>query len=331
MLVFGSRGRMSNSIQKSIIQRVHDFLNVQDECSPAELYTRLREYRNQIHPDRFVEEKAKKTAEARFKDAQELMTELFRHIQDEAIHRTPAEIVLYKPVYDNVFTQHELDEARKEIEDLKQSIEWREHEIELLKDELKKKEDAHFQEERRNLEKMYRPTTGRLASLGIVFVLGALMAAMSKVKEVSDFISQYSPFPSGTINMFLFVIFTTMLLLTLKRYIENLLLRRRVQEVCSARFSVDFMKHLSLICSWEADKPKKFAESHAFDFISGGRSLWKSVLGHVGFPLFQTSTHELLKNCFLDHLLQKQLIEISNAEALDRTFIIREAVRHWKL
>ncbi|MCX5800716.1 MAG: hypothetical protein NTX17_04945 [Candidatus Eisenbacteria bacterium] len=321
---------MNNSIQKSIIQRVRDLLNMRDECSPIELHSRLREYCHHIHPDRFVDAESKKTAEARFKAAQELMPELFRFIQDEAIRRTPAELMLYRPIYDNVFTQHELDEANKEIERLKHRIECGEFEIEQLKDELKRKEDARFQEERRNLEKLYKPTPGSLASLGLVFMLGALMPAMNKVKETSDFISQYSPFSPATIKMTLFVLFVTMLFLTLKQYIENLLLRRRVQEVCSTRFSIDFMNHLSYVYTWEDCKRGKFTESHAFDFIAGNRAKWKSLLAHIGFPLFRTSTYELLKNCFIGYLIQKQLIEISNAEDLNRTFTVKDAKYYWR-
>jgi hypothetical protein len=239
---------MSTSIQKSVIQKVRDFLKTSDECSATELYTRLGEYRREIHPDRFIDEDTKKTAEAKFIEAQNLLTELFQFIQEEAALRAPAELVLYKPIYDSVFLQHALDASkaeiaglRSEIADLQQSQEWNGLQVEELKAELKKRDDDRFEDERKRLEEMYKPSGGSWAFRGIVFVLGVLLVAMGRVKEVSDFVSQYSPFSQRMMNTTLFVVLLAMIALTLKQYLENLVLRHRVEDICSARFSVDFM------------------------------------------------------------------------------------------
>jgi hypothetical protein len=175
----------------------------------------------EIHPDRFSDEEAKKTANAKFTEAQELLSELFQYIQDEAAHRTPAELVLFKPLYDSVFLQHALDASRTEISELKTSLEWSEREVEELKTSLKKRDDDHFDDERKRIQKMYLPSTTSWASLGIIFVLSFLLTAMSKVKNVSDFISQYSPFSQNLMNTTLFIVLIIMIVLTLKRYVEN--------------------------------------------------------------------------------------------------------------
>ena len=62
-----------------------------------------------------------------------------------------------------------------------------------------------------------------------------------------------------------------------------------------------------------------------FDFIAGKRAGWKILLGSLGFKLFQTRTYETLKDYFIGHLLKKELIKISYARDLERTFTINSA------
>lgn len=42
-------------ITPSIIQKVKDELNIQEELPPTELYDLLHRYRNSQHPDRFTD------------------------------------------------------------------------------------------------------------------------------------------------------------------------------------------------------------------------------------------------------------------------------------
>lgn len=90
---------MSTSIQKSILQRARDFLQTADTVSATELYTQLEQYRNEIYPDRFIDDETKKNVEQRFAEAQNLLTELFHFIQAEAGNKNPTEMVRYKPIY----------------------------------------------------------------------------------------------------------------------------------------------------------------------------------------------------------------------------------------
>jgi hypothetical protein len=319
---------MSTAIQKSILQRVRDFLGINGELSATELHRELRGYLTEIQPDRFSDDAAKKAAESKFNEAEQLLAELFQFIQNEATQKSPSELCLFKPVYDGVFLQHALDASKKEIKDLKIQLERKEDEIGQLKTSLKKTEDEKFESERKRIEKMYKPSATKWASLGIMFALSVLAAAMTKVKDVSEFILQYSPFPQNFMNTTIFMILIVMVILTLKQYVENLVLRRKLEDICSARFTVDFVDYLARLDSAEAEKPKRFTEANVFDFISGKRSRWKAFLGHVGFRIFQTRTDESLKNCFINHLLKKELVQVSHADGLDRFFTINRT-RYW--
>jgi len=121
----------------------------------------------------------------------------------------------------------------------------------------------------------------------------------------------------------LFVILLIVLTVTLKQYVEGLVIRAKIQDICSARFSVDFLKSLSP--HEQDERVRKFAESDVFDFIAGKRAGWKILLGSLGFKLFQTRTYETLKDYFIGHLLKKELIKISYARDLERTFTINSA------
>lgn len=318
---------MNKQMQVNILQRVRKFLGVDEECSASELYSRLREYRNQMHPDRFTEDEAKEHAEAKFKEAQQLLPELFRYVQDEALHRTPAELALYKPVYDHVFTQAALDAARSEIDDLKQQLEWRENEVERLEGQLNDRKNQEFDAERRRLEKLYKPGGRTWASLGITLVLSGALAIMTKMEDVSAKLKQYSPVDEKLLNNCTFGLFLLILLLAAKRFVENVIMRRRVREVCSVKAPIDFLNFLS--GRRAAEDVEHFSEYEVYEFLGGNALWWKRALGVCGFVHFQIETIDELKSFFISSLLKKELISISYAEGLDRRFSIRKKRGNW--
>jgi hypothetical protein len=95
---------MSQDLQKNPIERAKDLLGIRDEIKSPELYKKLREYRNNIHPDRFQEDEQKKQAEEKFNEIQTLLAEVFAYIQREELGATPSDLIHYKPLYDNVYS-----------------------------------------------------------------------------------------------------------------------------------------------------------------------------------------------------------------------------------
>ena len=120
-----------------------------------------------------------------------------------------------------------------------------------------------------------------------------------------------------------------MLLLVVKQYIENKILSQKVSDVCAPSFSKEFWAYLSNIKEWEDDKTKDFSEEDVFTYIYGKKTIIKNILGKIGFKLFQAETIDRLKNFFISSLLNKQLIIISLAKDLDRTFTIKEGRRKY--
>src|ERR1017187_1957290 len=110
---------MGNEIQKSLTERIKDFLQLEGEHSLIELTELLRNFRNDTHPDRFQDEELKRKAEERVKDAHALLDEIEKQLEVEEFNRKPSEMALYKPLYDAVKFRAELDKTEGELEDVK--------------------------------------------------------------------------------------------------------------------------------------------------------------------------------------------------------------------
>ena len=210
-------------------------LEIIDELSATELFSILRDYRKQIHPDRYTDEASKQEEEKKFKEAQQLLDELYLYIQNEALHRKPSDLVMFKPVYENILTQAELDKAHNEINDLKQIIESKEWEIEKLKGQIEDREIKEFEKEKKQLESLYTTSGHKIASVGTALLLSGLLLVMTNIENISEKIKKYSPIDDKYLNIIIFTIFIVLLLLALKKLIENIMIKRRVWQACSTR------------------------------------------------------------------------------------------------
>jgi len=321
--------QINKSLQINIVKNVRDLLEIQGECSTTELYRLLREYRNQIHPDRYSEESSKKIAEVKFKQANQLLQELFLYIQNESLNRTPTELVLYKPIYDHVLTQAALDRSQEEINDLKQRLDLRDWEIDRLKKQLDDKEKQEFEDERKKVESLYTMSRRGWASMGIALILSGLLTIMTKIEDVSAKLKKYSPIDEKYLNLFLFIVFITVLMLTLKKYVENKIMKRRLDQVCSAIVSNGFIAYLEQ--KSRGKEVKDFNEYEVFEYLYGPKHWWKKILSACGFVHFQINKIEQLKDFFISNLLRKRLVSISYANKLDRSFTIKFKGKHWDL
>jgi hypothetical protein len=113
---------MTQSIDLTILQKVKTVLQITDDLSSIELLHLMKDYRKRIHPDKFTEETAKKTAEDKFKEIGQLIEELDRFIQVDQVNRSAKEVALYEPLYDNLSLQRELDDAKNKVEELESTI-----------------------------------------------------------------------------------------------------------------------------------------------------------------------------------------------------------------
>lgn len=319
---------MSRDLQKNAIERAKDLLGIKEDIESPELYKKLREYRNNIHPDRFQEEEQKKLAEEKFKEAQTLITEVFTYIQQEELSATPTDLINYKPFYDNVYFQENLDQSKQRIESLEHEVKSLREQNKILTEKLEEKVSRELLDEIKEIENHYKVSYENIKPIGAIILLTSLIAIMSKIEEVSNIIRKYSPFSDHTLNIGIFVVFSFLLLFLFKQLAESRLFSFVVNKYCSSRYTSNFMKYLSDRYDCEADDVKTFNEKDAYDFIAGNNSFLKRSLSFLGVRLLHSDTLDNIKKCFINNLLHKKLIEVAEAKNLDRQFkILRPSTR----
>jgi hypothetical protein len=320
---------MNKQIDKSIIQKAKEILQIEDELSSIELLKLLQDYRKRMHPDKFIEENAHKEATEKFKEIGSTIEELNKCIEHEKLHRGAKELALYEPLYDNVTLQSQLDEASKKIIDFERQIENLTEKNLTLNKALTEKQNSELENENFELKQLYKPSKQKLASLGILFLLSSSFAVMTKIEEVSLVVKKFSPLPEPILNKVIFYLFIFMLIMVVKQYIENKIISQKVSEVCSPKYSKRFWNYLNIFKDWDDDKTKDFTEEDVFSFIQGKNNNIRKIFASLGFKIFQIETTDRLKNFFINSLLNKQLIEISLAKGLDRTFTVKEGYRKY--
>lgn len=320
---------MDKLLNKSVIQKVKDVLQIEDEFSSIELLKLLKEYRARVHPDKFSDEAASNEAEEKFKEISSIIEELNIYVQNEQLHRSASDLALFEPLYENVSLQDKLDESLEKITDLEEKIAHLSKSEKTLKEVVNKKQNDFLKKENTELNNLYKPSRSKIASLGIMFLMSAGFAIMLKVEEVSILLKKYSPVSEDIVNNLIFGIFCFILFIVIKQYFENKYFIMKVSEVCSPKFSMEFSSYLLKNKEYEEDKQKHFSESDVFLFIHGVDDKWKKCLSMLGFSLFTIDTSDKLKNFFINSLLNKKLIANSHAKGLDRVFIIKDSGRYF--
>lgn len=312
---------MNDKLQKGLPERAKDFLQIDGEHSLFELAELLRQFRNDTHPDKFQDQEIKKKAEARFKDAQTLLDEFEKQMEVERFNRKPTELALYKPLYDAVQLQSNLDKTKKELEDAKYELASEREKGNELTKELQRKKDDSLNAEIEHLQSIYKPSTRRYASIGLAIILSGALGVMSQMEKVSGVLEKYSPFGKQYISTGLFVCLLLFLVAMLRKLWESDYIKRKSEEVCSPKCAGDFMEYLGVTRSSDA-AIVEFTEVEVFDFIAGRRQRLKGFVSLLGFQIFRRETVNRLKDIFIHNSLNKKLVDFSRAERMQRYFKI---------
>ena len=247
------RNDMSNEIQKSLTERIKDFLQLDGEHSLLELTGLLRDFRNDTHPDRFQDVELKRKAEERVKDAHALLDEIEKQLEVEQFNRKPTELALYKPLYDAVKLRSKLDKTEAELEDVKTNLASEQERNQGLTQELQKKNDDSLNSEIAHLQSIYRPSTRKYASIGMAIILSGALGVMSQMERVSGILDKYSPFGKQYTSTGLFICLLLFLAEILRKMWEREYIKRKSEEVCSPKCAGDFMEYLKVKRSYRMD------------------------------------------------------------------------------
>jgi hypothetical protein len=311
---------MSSELEKNIIDRVKEILKV-DNNSPLELLQLLRKYRNNLHPDHFTDETAKKEAELKFVEYTNLVKELDSFIQREKINKSPMELALYEPLYDNSSLQSQLDCVTEENEKLKDENEAYKNKIRELEEELMQKEAENLYKEQEKLIKFYRPRKLHVFSASLLIMLTGIIPLLTKVESISQKIVEYAPFSISLINNITFCLFIFIIMLSLINWFQYYLIKIKINEIKTPVFINKFLESL--------EENDSFTENHVYTFIYGKIFFIKRYLHFIGIKYYIAETILQLKDVFIHNLFDKQLIEISYADNLDRRFKIKGKPKYY--
>jgi len=323
---------MGSEIEKNAIQKAKDFLEITEELDAIALYDRLRDYRYSLHPDRVIDENVKKAAEEKFKQASAILTNLSIAIEREQVEKPASEIVPYTHKYEIVRFKRHADIAQERIAELEKEVErytslydFYFAQNKKLEQSLEKKQSDESQEERNHLKALYATPVKGVAAIGGVVILLGCLGVITQMENVASHLQKFSPFPETYISGGLFVAMLYLLILAAKRWVESAYISQRAEEVCSPKYASDFITYLDEHPDREGlVETNVFTEVEAFNFIAGENKWHKRILGVLGFTIYRQETTTKLSGIFLNNLLNKKLIDISNAVNLQRVFKIKE-------
>ena len=305
---------------ENIIENIKQILQISYEVPLTDLYNRLWDYRNNFHPDKFLTQEAKTKGEKNFKHISSLLSELHKIVEEEKLEKTNSQIIPFDNTYEIIKLKQvnsdydcEINDLKTENDYLKSEINERENRINnLISNKAKEKEDE--------LMLKYKSSRKSVISIGIILTLTALISILTKIEEVTNIITKYSPIDDKLLNLIIFIVFILTILICIIKYFE----RNYINKISNIVQTSLFIKNFLLTLGTEKDY---FNEFDVIKYISrqlAPRNKVKRTL-MILFKILSTSTLESLKDIFIYHLYEKSLIEFHDAHCLDRYFKIKKS------
>ncbi|MCL2289084.1 MAG: hypothetical protein FWC34_00035 [Bacteroidetes bacterium] len=310
-----------NKLDKNATEKAKEILEIStNDISTDELYDKLYEYRISQHPDKYQVEEAKKVAEENFKKAGNILEILKKDIELQLVNSKPSEIVPFQKIYDNIQLKQNTVELQNEIQSLKTTLDLQKYEIKDLKKELKSLRSEKLNEKKDELKEQYTPSKKGFLSNGIVFILTFIAVIFTKIEDVASILTKYSPIPDNVFNYILFGILVFIPLRFIYLFSKQFCVNKIVQLIITPPVIQQFVEYLK-----SENKADNFSEINVYNFIINIQYPKNKAVRFFSNLLFGIQSHNVLnqlKDIFIYNLLSKQLIEISNANNLDRNFRI---------
>lgn len=319
-------------LQTSVITKVKTLLGVTADIEPTELYDLLYDYRNTVHPDKFTDDKKKIEAEEKFKEIGVLLSDLNKIIEGQKLEKKPSELIPYQKQFELIQRKQEIVTNEEEIKSLQSINSLLKHEIKSLRNEVKNLRDDRIKESTKELIDLYKPKKKGIFSPGLAVIGSLITLIVTKIEEVATVIFKYSPISEPLFNGVVFTILIGAIILLFFNYQRERILESYANTVKTPKTVRDFYDYIT---DYD-DKKKitKFTETQVFEFIEY-RIVRYSPVRKIFFKsilrILDENSIDKLKDIFIYNLLSKQLIEVSTAENMDRTFNLSGRYSHLNL
>lgn len=320
---------MSISLSSEIIQTVREFLDIDYEITPSDLYEKLYQYRSKTHPDLFIDKDEKSDAENRFKDCYKYLDELSDYINKDRMIN-PKELTVYDKEFEMLQRRQEMIKNEKELERYKNEILFLQssssnlsNKVKSLESEMKTLRTSKISEKSDELISTYRPTSKNFKVLGITIILSTLIAVLTQIEQITGKIFKYSPLDKSILNIIVFTVFVFVIVFYLKKFIEHKRVEGFIKVIQSQRSINGFYEYLM-----ETAKEKEFSDYDVYQYIELRLEPQKFIAKHILSNMSKVNkeeTYEVLKEIFIYNLLIKSLVVHVGAENLNQKFKMKKS------
>ncbi|AZJ34798.1 hypothetical protein [Tenacibaculum singaporense] len=315
-----------SEITTSIISKVKAELNITKEIDVFELHKQLYSARKNSHPDLF-EDGLKEKATEKFKTLNVLYSELKTHMNGLRLEQSPNELAIYEKSYETVIDKSRIIELEGENKRLESTIKSKEHQIDTLKKEVQKLNEAKNEELNKELINVYQPKTKNFLVLGISALLILVVNILAQITSLKTSVSEIFPFGIQYLNYILFGLLIFLIFRLLTRNWKFKRIQKITEELKSSSVIKSFYQENRKEKEHYYSKTEYFLESDIEEFIKWRflRSKYRVNLVYYIEKLYRINdlkSLNYLKDIFIYNLITKGYIRIGSSKKLDREFMI---------
>ncbi len=315
---------MKENLQTDIRAQIKQALNlvVDNVISDAKLLEMLRVARIAKHPDKFLDEEAKRTAEEEFKKLDTLFKN-FRIILEQERASSPAsEIALYNERFAEIdrinklaSSEDEVFALKSKIKDLETKLLSKELEIEQLQQQNSILSEQNLKDNISGLENIYKPKT----STKVAGIISLSILLLTNVAIIKKQLTQILILSEDTLNWIFLAILTISLLSMAYDYLCNHRLK-----ILFSRFSLlSILKDIHTTAQYNYKRgynERYMTETDIEEFVS--LKINSSKIDKILFVLKRDIIQKSLKNYIVTELTAKKIAKYGMPNMINRKFML---------
>ena len=311
---------MTENLQPDIRTQIKQALNLVVDVKDAELLEMLRAARIAKHPDKFLDEGAKQTAEEEFKKLDTLLKS-FRIILEQEEASSPAtDIAIYNGRFTDidrinklVASEDEVFALKSKIKNLEIKLSNKNQEIEQLQQQNSILSEQNLKENISGLENIYKPKTSTKV-VGLIAFSILLLTNMAVIKKQ---LTQIFTLSENTLNW----IFLVILAISLMSMSYNYLCSHRLKILYSRFSSLSILKDINIRESYKWGYREQYiTETDVEEFVS--LKIESSKIDKILFVSKRDIIQKELKNYIITELTAKKIAKYGMPNMINRKFML---------
>lgn len=305
---------------KDLIKTVKDKLNSKND-NVLELYKELKQRMISVHPDKYVDRKAKEHAENEFKELHNLYDRLGSYIQQQLADNVPilksesGEIAEFFNIQKENIQEDEIERLKKENEILKFRISNLEGEKEVLDKQIEELKNKKIQTIHDEIKEIYTPRKAWKA-IGIISVITSLLSLFPVIKRLAEEI--------GVDSILILFLIQSIALITLLNWVRIAIINKVIESI---EYKVLNSANINMVFNIRKLQ-SKYNSCFYFDEKDVMSYIRSKIKGIVSI-LFWGTKEKIIKILTDDIIIQfdkKKLIKDTKSDGLMKLFIVDKTV-----